>query len=347
MTRVVLVAAAVIVPASASAWHHLPRADYTVVVPDVVYRDGVSGDVALTVYVNEDLPCARGFRTFFAIHGYVHSAATWEPFAEALFDNPTGFPACRVVAIDLPGHGHSAVPAGLPYSELSLQDYVTAIQSALEALPARGLRPRSLIGHSQGALLIQMLQQRLVDAGTSLRRSFGVVKTHLLAPTSPEGVPWQFVDTGAHLQLLEQFLDEDQGIVVIPEIAWPFIFFANLSGIPSPDTPDLTGYASPEPLLSSLELTGTEPIPARPDVNEGVFADRGLFTLFHGTFVSVTAFEQDLLVAPRDAAAVYDHLAATCNRRRFVEVRGELAVHDFYISNPAELLEAVAGTIVF
>lgn len=259
-----------------------------------------------------------------------------------------------MIAIDLPGHGASPPPVGRSYSDLSLQDYVTSIAAALDRLREMGHSPRTIVGHSQGSVLVAMLQQRMLDQGTTIREMFGIVNAVLLTPTPPAGLPWLLVDSGAHLTIIGAFLlpnDPVLGdVVFIPGAAWPAIFFSNFAGQVAPGTPPvavLDTFAFPEPLLSTLELTGTAPVPSRPQVEVGAFQDLGLATRVHGTVLSVIGFEQDILVRASEAAAVYDHLAGTTDQRRFAVVSGAGTVHDMLISDPRGLLEAVAGTVRF
>ena len=75
-----------------------------------------------------------------ALHGWLDNAGSYAALAPLLA------PRCRVIALELPGHGHSDhLPAGATYHFL---DYVRAVLAALDALEL----PRcSLLGHSLGA----------------------------------------------------------------------------------------------------------------------------------------------------------------------------------------------------
>ena len=74
-----------------------------------------------------------------ALHGWLDNAASFVPLSDYLA-------AVNLVALDLPGHGHSAHrPAGCGYH---LSDYPGEIQSAANAL---GWAQFDLIGHSLGA----------------------------------------------------------------------------------------------------------------------------------------------------------------------------------------------------
>lgn len=74
------------------------------------------------------------------LHGVGMQSAAWGPQIEALSGR------CRVVALDLPGHGSSdPLPVGS-----KLADFVDWCHAALRALD---LGPVNLVGHSMGALI--------------------------------------------------------------------------------------------------------------------------------------------------------------------------------------------------
>lgn len=80
-----------------------------------------------------------------ALHGWLDNAASFEPLAPYLGD-------FDVVAIDLPGHGHSDhLPTGQPYR---LSYYVA---EALQALDVLGWAKCCLLGHSLGGAVSTLL----------------------------------------------------------------------------------------------------------------------------------------------------------------------------------------------
>ncbi|WP_089934553.1 alpha/beta hydrolase [Candidatus Entotheonella palauensis] len=325
----------------------MPKSDRNIMVEDIELRPGVEVDIHVKVFVNEDAPCQS--RTFFAVHGFAHTANTWKPLAEALFDNnPTGPVVCRVAAINLPGRGNSTLPTNLSYSELVLDDHVTAILATLDALRQRGVRPRALIGHSQGGLLLQMAQQRLMDAGTTLRNQFQIRDAILLASAGPAEISWEFVENGTAGTIIAQFLTNDPvlgQVIDIPDAAFPGVFFTDLannlaSGAPTPAQVTSRGYNAPEPLSATLQLVGAPPFD-RPSVDARIFAPQ------RGTRLFMATNEQDVLFQPNENAQLYRHLTGDNNRRRLKLVNGPETVHDLHLSDPAGLLAAVADKIEF
>ena len=317
--------------------------DFDLTLQDVALRPGVTVDIHLRVFVDEDYPAAKcnANKTAVAVPGYAHTAATWGPFAEALFaDTPQKI--CRLVAIDFPGHGLSGLPeGGLSFSNLTLEDYATVVLAVLQALPQHGIEARVLFGHSQGGMVVQIAQQRLVDEGSSLREAFDVKDVVLLSPTMPAALPWAFVENGTAGQLLSNFFVPADPVLgphfVIPDAAWLLVFFSNLSGqivSGAPSVADVAalGYNAPEPLVSSLELVGAPPIGQRPAIDAGIFASR------YGSQLTIIAFENDIIVRPEEAAALYAYLTGKHNGGKFAVVHGSEAVHDTYLSDPAALL---------
>ncbi len=74
-----------------------------------------------------------------AVHGWLDNAGSWSALAPLLAER-------RVIALELPGHGHSGhLPPGLHYHFV---DYVRAVLEALEALD---IARCDLLGHSLGA----------------------------------------------------------------------------------------------------------------------------------------------------------------------------------------------------
>jgi pimeloyl-ACP methyl ester carboxylesterase len=86
--------------------------------------------------------------TWLALHGWADNAATFARLAPDLTDTLN----LRIVALDFSGHGHSAHRP--PRSEYALWSYS---HDALDALDALGLTRVTLLGHSLGAGVANLL----------------------------------------------------------------------------------------------------------------------------------------------------------------------------------------------
>lgn len=325
-----------------------PATDYDLLIDDVALRPGVTVDLRVHVYVDEARPCVG--QTLFAVHGFAHTAATWGPLAEALFDGDPGEGGvvCRVAAVDLPGRGGSSLPTGMLFGDLVLADYVSALAGALDGLEAAGVLPGTIVAHSQGGLLVQMLQQRLLDSGSSLLLRYHVHRAVLLASVGPAGVPWNFVDSGVAAAILGPLVvfEPDLGLVArVPDALFPFLFFTDLagnlaSGAPTPAEVAAAGLNAPEPLLSALNLLGFPPF-AREEIDPGIFAAAT------GTRLGVVSFQEDVLIRPEENAILYQHLTGEPPDGAVVVVTGPEAVHDLLVSAPELLLDALTGAMRF
>lgn len=86
-----------------------------------------------TLRVEESLGTDRG-RRFVMLHGFSQTSASWDPFVDALGDEPT------IVRVDAPGHG------GSPILEASLGEVATIIVDEVGA--------GTYIGYSMGARIL-------------------------------------------------------------------------------------------------------------------------------------------------------------------------------------------------
>src|SRR6266436_8548989 len=98
------------------------------------------------------------------IHGTVGSTAWWDPVVPALAG------ACRVIRVDLLGHGRSSSPAGG-------YDIPSHARRAGAALDRLGADQVTVIGHSMGSIVATALAEQrpdkvaalaLIDMGPSL-----------------------------------------------------------------------------------------------------------------------------------------------------------------------------------
>lgn len=305
---------------------------------NIKLRPGVKVDLFVNLYGSLD-KASKSKDCQFAIHGGVFAAASWRPYAEAL-----GEDAC-VLSADMPVRGNSGVPHGAEFGDLDLFDYVTALEQVLERLDDRKIRPRTILGHSMGGTLLMMLQQRLVDDGTSLRKRFGFREAILVASDLPAEVPWELGDSGDLSGLIAAFAVDEPAygeLFEIPVSLWPAFYFTNrdnevVPGALTPEQIEDGGFnALGEPLRAINQLNGTGPFSSRPS------ADANLFK--HGTRLRAIAYEEDIYVQLAESETLYRHLTGDDHSRCFVPVLGADAVHVLQFSNPQRLVEALASS---
>ncbi len=319
-----------------------PPGDASLFLDDVSLRPGVVADLHLRVFVNERLPCSDPKRTALAIHGVNHTAATWELLAEAFFDGPTRDQFCRIAALDHVGHGLSGLPEGdLLFGNLSIQDYARSVIAVLERLPARGIRPGIVMGHSQGTLTTQTVQQMLTDQGTSLADRFRVGDVVLLGTQGPAEAP-NSIPVAINPDLITT--TPERGTFVLgPPPVFQSLWFSNLTSVlssraPSVETIAANGWAADVPLVAVLQnLEGDpslDPFP-RPSVSAGVFGPDS------GTRLQMIDFADDPFSLTPDAEAVYLHLTGDGSLSNLVTLTDPAneAIHDYQITDP-ELVRA-------
>ena len=344
-----------------------PTGDYDLFLDKVKLRPGVKCDIHVKVFVNDQHPGMgkKGSigKTVFAIPGWVHSAQSWDKYAEALFTHPfKGVRTSQVVAINLPGRGLSTPPTKISFGELLMDDNVTAILAALDRLPAHGIRPQEIIGFSQGGLLVQMVQQRLVDSGSSLFEEYGIFRAVLLgtgagAPVDqgctcgPGDACWMyftdlFVTQGPKYDELGLHWD-------IPAELHPEWFYSNWYWevhLGTLTTEELESYRAPGPLFDSMQSVGYKGyIPDYPGVQPYFPVPEispGIFGLQSGTLLHVVGFEDDTVCPASFGEAVFDHVIGCPWWSRYTLVEAENDVHDrvhgLPMSNPSVIIEAMS-----
>ncbi|RUL74875.1 alpha/beta fold hydrolase [Dyella choica] len=110
--------------------------EHTAEAAPVEQRIVLSQHLSLTALIWGD----AGAPPLLALHGWLDNAGSFALLAPKLARR------FRVIALELPGHGHSGhLPAGISYHFV---DYVSAVLSAADAL---GLERYTLLGHSLGA----------------------------------------------------------------------------------------------------------------------------------------------------------------------------------------------------
>jgi hypothetical protein len=240
-----------------------PPVEY-MMINNIEFQEGVTIDINLNIYSNENAVNWGDKGKIFAIEGMAHTANCWGNLAEELFNNPPpGVSINEFYAIDMPGKGLSGLPDGLipgkeeafRFEDLYIEDYLTIIRAVLQHLNDDGIQPEIIMGHSLAGAEVILLQQQLIDEGTNLRKAYGIKSAILLAPAVPassDGLtcPWFYLDGGvaeANLPNFKYYSEElgwNLNFFNPPLLVWPFLFFTN------PFYPAPTPPASPSPLVN-------------------------------------------------------------------------------------------------
>jgi pimeloyl-ACP methyl ester carboxylesterase len=308
-----------------------------VVLPGVALGGDVTADINLSVFSNPNRP--EEGQAALTVHGWAHTGDTFERFARALFQDPTvGDRFSALIAMDLPGHGDSGPPIGAAFGALALSNYVNAVIGTLDALHARGVHPRTIVGHSMGGLIVILAQQKLVSEGTDLRHRFGIDRAILVAAAPPAPLPWAASDGAQGIVALLTVVSPTLGAyVAVPPPLWEALFFTNFQGDLAAGTPSLAdvaaqGYDSPEAVIASAEVFGDGK--PRPTASAGILARP------HGTRLFVLQFEQDGIGPLSEQQGLYTYLTGDQDLRRFASVPGVNAVHDMYVAQPQDVVAA-------
>jgi pimeloyl-ACP methyl ester carboxylesterase len=302
-------------------------------------RETGRATIHANVYEN---PLHRGVTTILAVHGLTEVGSMYEPLANAVFADPVlGRSVRRIVAIDLPGHGLSGsptLPSPLKFSDLLIEDNVSVVIQAIDALRARHLGAQVLLGHSMGGLAVQAAQETLLAQGSSLA-GHGIFAAVLIAAVPALGSVW----TQPPPADLSSFVINDPALGMIldlpPAVAQVAGGYTTLAGTLAADAPSVqtiadNGWVGIEPLTTVLELTGTSAPLIRPAVRQGAFAPR------HGTILTVISFSQDVLTPAVDQDDLYLYLTGKSGPRYHTVVADD-AVHAMFVSNPTGLLAAL------
>jgi pimeloyl-ACP methyl ester carboxylesterase len=323
----------------------------SMMIPVSVLGTGTA-NIHAKIFENPNIPQGA---TIFDVHGLASTGRVFDPLTQALWNDPSQAARVkRVITIDMPGHGLSSFPINLPrgsnFGSLTLDDNVSVILQALDALRAKSMGPQLIVGHSMGALALTAAQQKLIDKGSSFAK-IGVTYVLLIAPIPSHGLPWTQPSSAEAAKLLP-FVKYDllganaKGIYVqLPTTEWIQASFVDKTGkltaaTPTPAQVEAAGYMAIEPLVTLLQLTeGTiagGPAPMnRPTVAPGVFDANS------GTKLAVVSFSEDGLLLPSDVHNYYVHLTGDKTDFRFLAVNSPDAVHNMTISSPAHVIEAM------
>jgi pimeloyl-ACP methyl ester carboxylesterase len=294
----------------------------------------------------------HGVVTIMAVHGLAERATMFAPLADAIFaDAGLNAAVKRIVSIDMVAHGDSSaptLPGGLLFSNLAIEDNISVVIQAIDALRAANMGPQVIMGHSMGGLAVQGAQEALLAQGSSLAKH-GVYGAILIAAVPNRGSVWHqppAVD-------VTPFLVNDPvlGLILdLPAAAGPSTgAFATLSSggtalvpnVPSVATFVINDWIGPEPITTLVELTGSNPA-TRP------YARPNAFALQNATVLTVLSFSQDVLTPAVDQGALYTYLTGlpSTGATLYRPIVAADAVHSMYISNPTGLIAALKNGVI-
>lgn len=329
--------------------------DYNILIEDLEFQPGVTIDINVNVYVNENAVNWNDHGKIFAVEGMIHTANCWKPFAESLFENgPQGVHINEFFAIDMPGRGGSGLPeglngAGMPFllDQMYIEDFVHVIAGAISYLNSElDIHPNTIMGHSLGGIEVIVLQDMLVAQESNMRLEFGIKNAILLAPAIPAPLDWAFI-TGPGSDALAAYATYAPGIGLVldvPYYVWPFLFFTNtccyfppqmVPGAPTPAEVMANGYCSIEAGPLVYQIAGREipeglPYPYKPRVT----AAPDIFRPDHGVQLTIIADEFDKMMMPEEEWALYQYLTKDKHGKGFLMAEGEETCHDTHISDP-------------
>ena len=197
-----------------------------------------------------------------------------------------------------------------------------------------------------GGLVVQLAQQRLLDAGSSLH-DLGIDRAILLAPAIPEALPWGFRDAGAVEGLLAGLtvIDPSLGAIIeIPEPLVPGLFFGRPDGTVASTALSgaeviALGWTGAESVAAMQSMVGMAP-QAPPAIDAGIFAKA------NKTDLGIVAFEQDNILPPAEIGPLFTYLTGEATTAgAFVVLSGDDAVHGTPQVDPEGLLDAMDGYI--
>jgi pimeloyl-ACP methyl ester carboxylesterase len=369
----------------------IAHADFNVTLPDIELEPGITADINITVFESVSGICneigsnTKNDNSIFAVHGLSSDGTVWGPLANALFtNNPTGGIVCRVIAIDMPGHGLSGLPeGGLLFGQMSEGNYANVLLNSLTQLASlTGIRPVAMMAQSNGGMVVQVAQQKLADMGTSFLERYGIQKTTLMAPVPSAPVVWPDQEAFRDAIIFQQncfgpfvLPSPCEVLDVVPppnDITWEDLqaidpATANIDfdcdpftvpiGVPTILAVPLNCQDPPgNPLGDHIPagiLAAPEPLMILREINglppqQRPVTNAGIFSgIENGTF-SIIAFQNDLLVGPPSVLeALFNHLTDPSEFDKFQVVEGPLADHSMFVFAPEQMLQAVAGNICF
>jgi enterochelin esterase-like enzyme len=335
-----------------------PSMDYNILIEDIEIQPGVTIDINVNVFVNENAQSWSNTGKIIAIEGMAHTGQCMKPLAEALFENTD--PAMEInefFSIDSPGKGLSGLPLGEGFllEDLYMEDYMNIYFGVISHLNNEtDIYPRTILGHSLGGMMVLKLQDTLVKHGTNLKEQYGINNCILLAPAIPAPLDWSFIGSPSAQALfdyVEYFTPEYGTILNLPPVAWVFSLFTNtccyfppntVPGAPTPAEASASGYIGIEPVPLLLQATGTPIPPPLPyPAKSRIAANPGIFMVQNGVQLTIIADEFDRMMSPAEETNLYLYLTNDATLANMKTVLGEETCHDTHISDPHAVTELI------
>lgn len=299
----------------------------------------------IKVQILENPAAVSNGKNVVVVHGLAHTGNAVKPLAQAIFaDSNLKNKVSNIIVFDLPGHGGSSLPQGLLFGQMSLDDYANTFLSVLSELNELNVYVDAVVGHSMGAVIVQLAQSKLLALGADLKSDFGVNNVVLLASTMPRQLPWVLADSGLTtlLALPNIRVSPELGTYVdVPTLLWQNLWFTNrLYLIYAPGTPSVSsihnlGYISKEALQAAGEVIGMVGF-QRASILQGAFASAS------GPDLRLVAFSEDRNISVGEERNLYRYLSNDPTDHKFTVVQRWDAVHDMLISAPKALISAGA-----
>ena len=316
------------------------NAQQTIIVPVPVPLPSDTTFIRVDVYENAS-PRPRDVNVLL-LHGFAQSRTTMGPLANALLTQP-GSNVARVFVPNLPSQGVSGVVWGF----VTLQHYVGTLDGLLDYFGAAGTPVDVLIGHSMGGLIVQLEQQSLNMAGTTLRARHGVRSAILIAPVIPGPLPWALADSGTAAAILGPYVNLGLSFdprIIIPPAAWVPLFYSDRqgnipAGAPTPAEAAAAQYGFAEAGFAGFQMIGYGGFGPRLPVDAGAFAPSS------GTTLGLITLEQDGFFEFQEHRTLYQYLTGDPRDRLLFALTGPNTVHNMHTFEPSALLRSIRRVV--
>lgn len=278
-------------------------------------------------------------KTVYLIHGFAHNASSFKPLIYYILSKYKNT-ISKIYAIDIPGHGMSfdSFNSNI-FGTLNLKDHVDANLQVLDYLTSANVSENQeninyIIGHSLGGMILQMSEQRLKQ-GSSLMEKYGVEGVMLIASTLPDGIPWDFAESGEFLKTMLPLIDKDENLGLYACVGDQTFRDVFLPGVPEDivTNDDIDTIRSRESIWPGMEMGGYTLLPnifRRPIIDENIFANYRIASV---------SYENDSLLTRIELETLHEHLGGETDN--FHHITDGYPVHDGFYITPRSLRSAL------